>query len=144
MITKELAALLNGREYRSEMTGEEEREAKESGLVVVFGASDDLCELRGAIDEEVDCYGGGTIHLTTDAVLQSPGCGCYQSDECPYFQRAVREAKTIEAVWGKDGYSWTYKTDIPHETFDIFEDGKKYCKGIVFAVAALNDGEDSQ
>jgi hypothetical protein len=46
--------------------------------------------------------------------------------------------KTIEAIWGKDGYSWTYKTDIPHATFDIFEDGEKFCRGIVFDIKSLS------
>jgi hypothetical protein len=40
--------------------------------------------------------------------------------------------KYIDAVWCEGEYSWTYKTNIPHATFDIWEDGEKYCKGIVF------------
>jgi hypothetical protein len=40
MTAKELAALLNGRKYLEEITAAEERQAKESGLLVVFGASD--------------------------------------------------------------------------------------------------------
>lgn len=60
MTAAELAALLNGREYRKEMSRDEEQVAKAAGLVVVFGASDDLMELRGAISDEVGCYDGGT------------------------------------------------------------------------------------
>jgi hypothetical protein len=30
--------------------------------------------------------------------------------------------------------TWTYKTDIPHETFEIYDNGKLYCRGIVFSV----------
>lgn len=82
MITKEeLAEKLNGRTYLNEMTEEEEQEAKESELVVVFGQSDDLVELRGAIDDELDMYDGGTIYLTKEGVLKNE---CEDSD-CPYF-----------------------------------------------------------
>ena len=42
MTAKELAELLNGREYGNEITSDEEKLAKESGLVVVFGYSDDM------------------------------------------------------------------------------------------------------
>lgn len=41
MIAKELAQLLNGRQYGKEITQLEEAEAKRSKLVVLFGYSDD-------------------------------------------------------------------------------------------------------
>lgn len=53
------AELLDGREYLSEITKDEEQQAKELGFVVVFGQSDGLMELRGAIYDEACCYGGG-------------------------------------------------------------------------------------
>ena len=40
---------------------EEERLAKENGLVVVFGYSDDNIELRGAINNEAGCFDGGSF-----------------------------------------------------------------------------------
>lgn len=111
-MTKEsLAALLNGREYRDEITHSEEDAAKAAGLVVVFGGSDDLCELRGAITDERDCYNGGSMKI---------------------------KGKLLKMLWCKEpGYSWTYSTNIPHAVFDIMEDGEKYCRGIVFAIADL-------
>jgi hypothetical protein len=46
-MTKEaFAELLNGRQYRAELSSEEEQLAMENKLVIVFGASDDLLELR--------------------------------------------------------------------------------------------------
>jgi hypothetical protein len=51
-----------------------------------------------------------------------------------------KTARKIEAVWAEDGYSWTYRTDIPHATFEITEDGEPYCRGIVFALADLAVG----
>lgn len=54
-----------------------------------------------------------------------------------YVQRQ-KSAKSIEALWCKeDGYSWTYKTEIPHATFEVVEDEEPYCRGIVFALADL-------
>jgi len=60
---KEFAEMLNGREIGEEITLEETKIAKENNLVVVFGASDDLMEFKGAINEEIDCYEGTTIYL---------------------------------------------------------------------------------
>lgn len=133
MTPKDLAALLNGREYRKEMTPQEEALAKAHGLVVVYGASDDLMEFRGAIDDELGSYGGATEYLSPTGLLRSE---CLE-DQCPYFERLKADAPTIKAIWCPEGtgYSWAYETKIPHETFDIIEDGEPYCRGIVFALA---------
>ena len=53
MTKEQLAELLNGNEYRDEMTKEQEQAAKQNNLLVLFGASDDLLEMRGAIRDEV-------------------------------------------------------------------------------------------
>lgn len=136
MTAKELAQMLNGAEYGNEINRYEEQMARESGLVVVFGYSDDNAEFRGAIDDEVGCYEGGTIRLTKEGVIQEPDCG---EEDCKYFKECVKDAKTIEAVWCDDasGASWSYKTDIPHEIFNIYEDGELFCDGIVFSVEDL-------
>ncbi len=137
-VTKEqLAAMLNGREYREEITRSEEVIAKQNGLVVVFGASDDLVELRGAMDDEAGMYNGGLLILNQDGIVEDCGEPC---DHCSVD--ADQEAgKSIECVWGEDDHSWTYKTEIPHATFEIIEtyDGEvsKYCRGIVFNLSDL-------
>jgi hypothetical protein len=102
-------------------------------LVAVFGASDDLMEFRGAIYDEVDCYEGGTAHVTPDGLLRNE---C-DNDGCPYFERRQNTSSTIEASWAPDGedISWVYITEIPHATFTIMEDGEPYCRGIVFDLA---------
>lgn len=126
MDLKEVAILLNGREYGNEITPSEEILLRKEGIVIVFGASDDLMEFRGAIDGEVDCYEGGETFLTKDGLLDI--CDC----ECKHFLKAKEKTKIVESVWDKDGYAWTYKTEIPHETFEILEERKKYCRGIAF------------
>ena len=122
MITaKELAHLLDGREYGNEISAREAEWAKESGLVVVYGYSDDNMEFNGALYDEVGCFEGGVAFVTRDNV--------YGDSECP------RGARRIEALWNDSGSPcWTYKTDIPHETFGIYEDGELFCVGIVFRI----------
>lgn len=130
----EFAKKLNDREYGSEMTRDEIKQAKELGFVVVFGALDDLAELRGAIDDEVDCYNSGEILLDKDGIMED--CE-YGLDNCKYIKKAKENAKIIKTVRDNDDYSWIYETDIPHATFDILEDGEKFCKGIVFDIKEL-------
>jgi hypothetical protein len=132
---KTLAEKLNGRQYRKEMTEQEQEEAKENGLVVVFGSSDDLTEFRGAIYDEVDSFDGATIKLDHYGLIK-PIC---DNDDCPHEVKKLSEAKNkIMANWCElDGYSWSYRTTIPHESFDIFEDKDKYCRGIIFSIKDL-------
>jgi len=132
MTVQELAALLNNREYRQEITVDEEQLAKQNRLVVVFGASDDLMEFRGAIRNELDAYEGQTAFVNSSGLLEN---NC-ENDACPHFAKLKDSCKKIEQVWDAEGYSWIYKTEIRHATFEILEDGEKYCRGIVFA---LND-----
>lgn len=137
MTAKELAALIGGREYGSEMSVKECDAACADGLVVVLGASDDLIEFNGAIQDEQDAYNGGKFRLTKDGLLQYPEYHCAQVN-CPYIKEASTKAKEIRAVWHDEGNPcWTYETDIPHETFKIMGDGEVYCEGIVFSVEDL-------
>lgn len=133
MSPQELAALLTGREYPLYPSHDGvAAQAKAAGLVVVYGASDDLMEFAGAIDEELGAYDGTTAYLTSAGLLQNE---C-DNDRCPHFEKMKEKAATITAMWcAESGYSWTYATTIPHETFEIIEDGEPYCRGIVFALA---------
>lgn len=100
-------------QYRKELSLMAAAIAEENGLVVVFGASDDLCEIRGAEDDEIDCFDGG--------------------------ETTIAGAK-VKINWCKDGYSWTYDTDVPHECFDVYDtDGEKYCRGIVFSISDIKE-----
>lgn len=141
-LTKEtLAALLNGREYMEEITREEEKTAESAGLIVIFGASDDLMEFRGVFSDEA--YPGRRerpVIFDRDGLL--PRWEEVKDDEEDaerYFRRKRGMKASVQALWcpeGSDGPSWAYKTDIPHATFEIVEDGEVYCRGIVID---LND-----
>lgn len=137
MTTKELAALLNGREYGEEILRHEAAAAKAAGLVVVFRSSDDLMEFRGAINDEV---GAGTVRVDKEGLVPDfdEACDapdCERKDRLREYFRRENASATIKAVWDTEGYSRVYETAIPHETFEIVEDGEKYCRGIVFALA---------
>jgi hypothetical protein len=134
MTKEQLAELLNGREYRYEITDKEAVEASNSGLVVVFGASDDLMEMRGAIYEEFGCYEGGDILFTKK--------GKEVTDELKEKIEEIEEELDIKINVPVNKitasyYPWTYETNIPHSTFDVMEDGEVYCKGIVFSITDL-------
>ena len=132
------ASLLHGREYGSEILPEETAIAKANGLVVVYGYSDDNCELNGAINDEVGCYGGGKIHILPSGKVYQE----HDRDEEEVLEKyglldqVQNGAAFFTAVWcDSEGPSWTYKAEFPHATFDIMEDGEVYGRGIVFRLA---------
>lgn len=135
----ELAAKLDGVGFNSMENLELFNEAKQNGLVVVYGASDDLFELRGAIDDEGDVYGGGRVYLTPSGIFRQDDCGGNYTD-CPFFLEHAKKYRSILAVWcapNKGGAAWSYETDIPHAEFRVFENGDLYCLGIVFDAKEL-------
>lgn len=120
---KEIAEKLNGIAY-GENISDIEAEAKKHGIVIVIGASDDLMEFSGAIEDEGGCYDGGEVYFDRDGVSQDD----------------TERANVIEAIWcdgmNSDGIpaTWTYQTEIPHEKFNVWEDEELYCVGIVFSI----------
>lgn len=123
--------MLTGSEYGSEMTDDEVSAAAAAGLVVVFGASDDLMEFRGAIDDEIGCYADDGV-----AVVVAPSGVVKRLDKASPAEQMV--GSVIKAKWAAEpGYSWTYETEIEHATFEIVEDGEPYCRGIVFDLKSI-------
>ena len=109
---------LTGKVYRlDELRPTEEEIAKDNGFVVVFGYSDDGAEFRGAIEDEIGCYNGGRVY-----------------EENGFY---------IDAVWGRAYIPWTYDTNIPHESFSVWddEDDFLYCQAIVFDISDVKGGE---
>lgn len=123
MTKKELAEKLNGRQYGDSFKDVME-DTMASGLVIVTGASDDLMEFQGVIEDEGGCFDGGEVYFDKNGVSQD----------------GTERANMIEALWCEgtnvDGCqaTWSYKTDIPHETFEIWEDEELYCIGLVFSI----------
>lgn len=144
----ELAAILNGREYREEITREESRLAAAAGLLVVFGASDDLTELRGVIDDEVGSCDGANILISDDNKV-IPDEDEIEREERETLEKfgvlqividRIENARVITALWcNEPDYSWTFTTELPHATFDIMEGDEKFCRGLVVDLAATKE-----
>jgi hypothetical protein len=142
----ELAKQLHGRDYRDEIDEKEAQIAKENGLIVIFGASDDLVEFRGAIYDEIDAYDG------THFIIATPGTEIPVDEDEETYRKAKKlevwpieeESQTkknrFEAIWNPDelNCSWLIKTDLPHSTFDIMEGSDLYCRGLVIDVSSLS------
>ena len=150
MNKKELADKLNGLKRPFKVTRELKAQAARDGLVIVYGASDDLMEFRGAIDDEAGVNDGGTVFISKNDIgfdVLEDSCECGETECLSCFARQAIKARLmpeppkIEAIWCGGGVgdpAWEYKTDIPHETFEVFEDEEElYCRGIVFSVSEL-------
>lgn len=131
---KEFAKSIDGKERDyPQFTKGEIQTARENGFVIVYGCSDDLMEFRGAIDDEGGCYDGGRVYFNKTEVCQD------ESDRSAFDNYS----NSINAVWDGDTdeneklITWTYETEIPHETFMIYEGREPYCRGIVFSVGDL-------
>lgn len=130
--SKDLSEKLNGIKYGG-ITQEHTDLAHQNGLVIVYGASDDLMGFAGAISHEAGAWEGTTVRVNKFGVLNSV-CEMECTKNCRDFDYDCKSAKTIKAIWGSKGISWTYETDIPHETFDIMDGEEIYCRGIVFSI----------
>jgi hypothetical protein len=148
----ETAAKFNGRQYPLRLSKAEKEALREAGLVVIHPHSDDCAEIEGAINDEASVWEGGTFLLTRKGLIDPcfHGLERYASryskaffqdlegDEflvnLEGFCKAARSAIKIEAVWAEGAYSWQYRLDIPHVTFDLMEDGETMAKCVVFHV----------
>lgn len=134
MNAKEFAAMLNGREYRQEITKAEAHQAEHAGLIVAFGASDDNLELRGAMDDELSAYDGADVKIRLDSLRVVE---CDTCKECG----SRSEVFGIKAQWAPSNpdASWLITASgLPFEPFDIMEDGALYCRGAVIALPRRN------
>lgn len=138
MTKEQLAAHLQGWEYPIDLTSQERNDAKDSGLVVIYGASDDLVEIDGAIQDEGGSCGTFEFRLDENGLVPEP-----DEDERETLEKfgvmdaVAAKGKKFKAIWDRNGISWQYETDIPHATFEIMEDGEVYCRGIVFKAKEL-------
>ena len=145
MTLKEWAEKLNGREYREELKREEEAELKAEGYVAVFGASDDLLEFSGAIDDEAGAWNGASVKLCQKQDGEFAVFSEDENDETKEFNRkqisCMRNIKVIRYPKNKKGECWASwliePDDIPHLHFDIMEDGDLFCRGTIFSAKEI-------
>lgn len=131
MTKEDLASKLNGREYLNEITDSEIDLAKQNGLVVVFGYSDDNVEFRGAISDEVGCYGEKEIQFSKHGIIDWPDDEKKTKEEATeYFNKLIGGNQWILASFGRKG--WMFRCGFPHAKFNVFENGEHYGQGMVF------------
>jgi hypothetical protein len=140
MTKEQFAAMLNNRQYGDEITKEECQLAKDCDLLVAFGYSDDGLELRGLIEDELGAWEGLTLHIFLNA---NNGKTIYHKagqETSPIASFLQLKPLIIEAIWCPDKLatcpdnldtSWLIKANVPHATFDIFDDEDLFCRGIV-------------
>lgn len=138
MTAKELAALIDGREAVWELTAEEERQAKESGLLAIYMPTANLTPLRGAVKGRVyDTQRGYCI--TKDGLL--PHCDCKKTNSCPLAWIALRNAVEVSAEYyvRRPEIYCKFDSETPHETFRtcIGNGAEGYCAGLVFRLEDL-------
>jgi len=110
----DVATELHKMEYATEPPEHVISLCKKEGITIVYGYSDDCAEFRGSTIEELNAWDGNTYISNYGRIILS-----------------VWNDFEIEGD-EKSKYSFYYLTDIPHENFEVHEDGKPYCLGIVF------------
>lgn len=141
MTPKDIAERLDGIEYDGRTFYSKvdviAADAKQHGIVIVYGASDDLMEFEGAFRDELGAPCEAKIGIAGPAQPWEEVDHEDINKAREYFERERDARWPIESLWCKEpGISWTFETDIPHETFNIMEDGEVFCRGIAFS---LND-----
>ena len=121
MNIKEWAEKLNNIEYPADEIWDMRKQFEEDGVVIVYGASDDLIEFEGAISDEGDCYNDEVFYLNKEGLTTS------------YSKNYVKVTHPHNGT-----VQFNYETNIPNvEWFNIVEDGELYCKGFVFNINDL-------
>lgn len=147
MNTEEFAKLLDGSEYPFRLSKDQKKCAKKNNLLVVFGASDDLVEFEGYLDDELGCYNVAKFNIDKEGVIDH----WKRNDEddkrtykeaLRYFQRQKNKQFELIAKWCvPKEISWTYEVisdfDLKPAPFKVMEDGEVYCIGLVLDMSEL-------
>lgn len=144
----ELANMLNGRQYRHEMTDEQRSFAKKNNLLVLYGYSDDICVLDGIYQDEVDSYGKKTSFVFDPLDMSIP-----VAPEGVLIRKKFKKYQVeITAHWcpeyivdGKDlKPSWLITPDVPYSEFKIYEEKDLYCIGAVIDLNNISIETDDE
>jgi hypothetical protein len=145
-----LAESINLNEYWKETTDEDVQYAKDNNLMICTGSGDDNISLYWAFEEEVWLSSTGSFHI-------------WKMEDDRYFRlRAEDNKEEIESlsestqwlIWDIDKLLWwlieikvNYNSewdwylfdmsDNKHPTFEILEDGEKYCIWCVVDLSSL-------
>lgn len=136
---KEWAQKLNGREYAEEVSREEKKQAAANGVIIIYGASDNILVFNGVIDEKISAIEGCEIKLTPDVSIFDPE---KNKETFKYNSDQIKRFPVIKAIWCPEeiSASWLITTTLPYETFDIMEDREIFCRGIVLDAEEVASG----
>jgi hypothetical protein len=135
MTKEELAQKLNDHQYRQDFPADVMKQARVNGLVVMFGYSDDLLEMRGALEDEIDCYDGDVVKFDKEGFVQ--GNMEDEEDDDIIIKMATRRKNGIRVQASNDKGCWVLKTKVPHAKFNIMDEGELQCEAIVFSLKDL-------
>lgn len=140
-LTKELLAFqLDGHSIDRFFSPDLIDSAKANNLIFIYGASDDLLEVEGAIEDELDAYEGASFSLALSGEL------CIGADDAALYHMAPTNMilplsgeldtnpRLIRAEWcpsDQPGLPWRISSNLPHAKFTIVEDDEPFCAGIV-------------
>lgn len=136
MTKEELAQIINGTQYPFYPKKGIIKSAKDNNLVIVYGHSDDLIEIDGAICEEIGAYGGVSFRVCKNGLCERPSEDDYGDDDFDDRFKKYLDNKEKSKIIKASGPPWDITTDIPHCKFNILEDDDVQSVGIVFS---LND-----
>lgn len=125
MTSLELSTELNGRDADDKFTRYVVKISKENKLVIVTAIGRDTVFFNGAITEEFDLFKGGAIYLIKEG-----------NEYVAYTKQSDKgDRKKIEAFYESSRiFQWSFRTLIPHSTFDVKKGDKNFCKAIVFSL----------
>ena len=136
---EEFAALIDGNQYLKETTKEQCQLAFNSGLMVIYGYSDDGLCVDGVGADQYGAFDGGKFHFSKAGVRVVQNWD-WHSEAIRLGYTPPTSAFFVDAQWCPDGYgvSWRIVPDCPHFTFNIMEDDDLFCVGAVVDMAQFN------
>ncbi|TGE29774.1 hypothetical protein [Hymenobacter metallicola] len=144
MTKEQLAASLDGCQYRDEVNKEWAKIAEEAGLIVVFGASDDLMEVRGAVDDELNAWDGVEAvfykHNTGFSVIENNSETIREIEDDFHLYKALGamlDRHNLVRITPAKDCQWDVITTLPHAKFDVKEEEDLYCRAVVIDIKDL-------
>lgn len=152
---EDLAKLLDRNEYRDELINQIGINVielcKQKGWIVVYGASDDLLEIDGALSDELGAWGGCVAKFykkgefypeydEEDIYHKATEDSFFAIDdkELGRIKFAKEDALIIESVWepSEKDVSWEINCKgAPHVSFNVMEDDEVYCEALVIDIS---------
>ena len=121
----EIKKIINNISYRDSRSGMPNKAfelARDHGYTILYGASDDLLELEGSVNDEVGAWDG----FSFDDM---------EPDDFETDTYNLLKKHQLELLWCPDDEkSWAFKIgneEADFTTFNILEDDEVYCEGII-------------